>query len=119
MGFGKNLDNFGSKLFDGPLGVVQVGFAGYNLGKTSQDTKLKPDIDIKDINYQQLGTKPADHVITGADWVLDAVFAEIKTELLKALFPYLVASQGSVGNDFSCFLKLIFINQWLKTMQVC
>ena len=101
--FGKNLDNFGSKLFDGPLGVVQIGFAGYNLGKTSQDSKLKPDLDIKDINYQQEGTKPADHVITGADWILDTVFAEIKTELLKVMFPYLVASQGSSGNDSAAF----------------
>lgn len=99
MGFGKALVDGGSKLFAGPIGVVILGFEGYNLGKTTQESKLSPDLDIKDINYQQLGTKPADHVITGADWLVDAVLAEVKTETLKVLFPYLVASSGTPGAD--------------------
>ena len=99
MSFGKNLTAFGSDLFADPLKVVQLGFAGYNLGLTTDTTTLKPELDIKDIMYQQKGTKPDDHVITGADWMLTATFGEIKTELLTKLCPYLVGSSGQAGAD--------------------
>ena len=74
-----------SKLFEGPLGVVQVGFAGYDLGKTTSDTILTPDQDVKDINYQQDGSKAADHVRTGIDYLLAVTFGEISTGLLDLL----------------------------------
>ena len=96
---GKSLDSFGSKLFNDPLKVVQLGFKGYDLGLTTEATTLKPDLDIKGIMYQQRGTKADDHVVTGADWLLTATFGEIKTSLLTVIAPYLVASSGSVGND--------------------
>lgn len=99
MSFGKDLSAFGSDLFADPLKVVQVGYKGYNLGLTTDTTTLKPELDIKDIVFQQKGTKPDDHVITGADWMLSATFGEIKTELLVILCPYLVGSGGSVGAD--------------------
>ena len=42
-----------SKLFDLPLGVVKIGFDGYDLGKTTADAEFTPDQDIKDILFQQ------------------------------------------------------------------
>ena len=84
-----------TKLLAGPLGVVQIGFKGYNLGKTTKDTILKPDQDIKGIKYQQQGTKDADHVRTGIEYVLSATFAEISTNLLKLL----MSGLSSVGVD--------------------
>jgi len=74
-----------SKLFSGTLGVTQIGYKGYDLGKTTADCVLTPDQDIKDIMYQQDGTKAADHVRTGIDYVLTATFGEIKTGLLILL----------------------------------
>lgn len=103
MSLGKTIDSYGSKLFDNPLGVVQIGFAGYNLGLTNADTILKPDIDIKDIMAQQKGTKAYDHTVTGCDWMLTATFTEIKTVLLTTIAPYLVGSSGSVGSDSGHF----------------
>ncbi len=74
-----------SKLFEGPLGVVQVGFKGFNLGKSTAETILTPDQDIKDINYQQDGSKAADHVRTGIDYLLAVTFGEISTGLIDLL----------------------------------
>ena len=67
-GFGKALTDKGSGLTAGPLGVIQIGYKGYDLGKTVDVAELQPDLDIKAITYQQNGTKEADHVITGANW---------------------------------------------------
>lgn len=100
---GRAITPYGSKLFDGPLGVVQLGFAGYNLGYTNADTILKPDADIKDIMAQQTGTKARDHTVTGTDWTLTATMTEISTELLKVVAPYFIESSGSAGNDHGFF----------------
>ena len=89
-----------SKLFEGPLGVVQIGFKGYDLGKTTADSNLTPDQDIKDILYQQDGTKAADHVRTGIDYMLAVTFGEIKTGLL-ALMMAGVSSQNTNPLDDS------------------
>lgn len=85
MSVGGALFSGSSKLFEGPLGVVKIGFKGYDLGKTIADSNLSPDQDIKDIMYQQDGTKAADHVRTGIEFILSATFGEIKTGLLKEL----------------------------------
>ena len=82
-----------SKLFLGPLGIVQIGFKGYDLGKTTADSVLAVEEDIKDINYQQDGSKPADHVRTGVVWVLSATFGEIKTGLLALLMSGISSSE--------------------------
>lgn len=97
--FGKNLDAYGSELFKDPMKVVEIGFNGYDLGKTTDATTLQPDVDIKDVLYQQDGTKAADHVVTGCDWLLSCTFGEIKTSLLALLVPYLFGSSGHVGAD--------------------
>lgn len=89
-----------SKLFDGPLGVVRVGFEGYDLGKTTADTNLTPDQDVKDIIYQQDGTKAADHVRTGIDYVLNVTFGEIKTGLLTQIMAG-ISTQNTDPNEDS------------------
>jgi len=101
--FGKALSDYGSGLTAGPLGVVQIGYKGYDLGKTVDDAELAPDLDVKDIMYQQYGTKGSDHVVTGADWKISGSFGEIKTELLKIIVPYLFDSNGQVGADSGTF----------------
>ena len=88
-----------SKLFLGPLGVVQLGFKGYDLGKTTADTNVVPDQDIKDINYQQEGTKAADHVRTGIDYLLNAVFGEISTGLIKLLMAGVYSTNTDPNDD--------------------
>lgn len=98
---GKKIDKWDSELFKGPLGVVQVGFKGYDLGLTTAQTQFSPDMNVKEILYQQLGTKAADHVITGVDFMLECTFGEISTELLRILIDYLIATGGAsgAGND--------------------
>jgi len=85
MSVGGALATGNSKLFEGPLGVVQVGYKGYNLGKTTADTNLTPDQDIKDIIFQQDGTKPSDNVRTGIEFLMTVTFGEINTGLLVAM----------------------------------
>lgn len=84
-----------SRLLEGPLGVVKIGFAGFDLGKTNDDANLTPDQDIKEIMYQQDGTKAADHVKTGIEYILAATFGEIKTGLLRLMMGGI--SSASVG----------------------
>jgi hypothetical protein len=74
-----------SKLTAQPLGVVQAFFKGYDLGQTVEEATLVPDTNTKDIMYQQQGTKAADHVQTGEDYIVNLTFGEIKTSLLKLL----------------------------------
>jgi hypothetical protein len=97
-----------SKLFAGPLGVVQVGFKGYDLGKTTADTNLVPDQDVKDINYQQDGTKAADHVRTGIDYILNCTFGEIKTGLLDLLMAGISTQNTSALDDDGTIDRVIY-----------
>lgn len=85
MALGGELLTGSSKLVAQPLGVVKLGWKGFDLGKTTEESMISPDTDVKDINYQQDGTKPADHVITGEEYICKAVFGEIKTSLLALL----------------------------------
>lgn len=100
---GPTLDSWGSALFDNPLGVVQMGYKGYDLGLTSADTTLKPDQDLKEITAQQKGTKNYDLVRTGIKWMLSATFTEMTTEKYAVLFPGLVSTQGSAGSDSATY----------------
>jgi hypothetical protein len=99
MSFGGTVFEGISKLFDGPLGVVQVAFEGFDLGKTTADTLLTPDQDVKDILYQQDGTKAADHVRTGIDYILNVTFGEIKTGLLVQLMSGLSSENTNPADD--------------------
>lgn len=106
MALGGALTVGNSKLFEGPLGVVKMGFAGYDLGKTNADTTLTPDQDIKDIMHQQDGTKASDNVRTGIEYLLAATFSEINTGLLVAMMAGVssantnpAADSGTISRD--------------------
>lgn len=71
-----------SGLVAGPLGVVKVGFNGFDMGKTTADATLEVVQNIKDIAYQQDGTMPADKVRTGIIYQVKVMFGEISTGLL-------------------------------------
>lgn len=99
MAMGGALSKGNSKLFEGPLGVVKIGYAGYDLGKTTADTNLTPDQDIKDIMYQQDGTKGADNVRTGIEYLLAATFGEISTGLLVEMMGGVSSANASELSD--------------------
>ena len=99
MALGGALFEGNTKLFAGPLGVVRIGFKGYDLGKTTADSNLTPDQDIKDVMYQQDGSKPADHVRTGMEYLLNVTFGEIKTGLLALLMAGLSGGEDSADDD--------------------
>ena len=97
-----------SKLFTGPLGVVKIGFEGYDLGKTTADSNIVPDQDVKDIIYQQDGTKAADHVRTGIDYLLNATFGEINTGLLKQLMAGVASSNTDANDDTGRIDRILY-----------
>jgi len=75
----------GNNFIEGVIGVVNVTFDSVALGKTTADTEIVPDQDIKDIIFQQDGTKYADKVRTGIVYQVNCTFGEIDTELLVKL----------------------------------
>jgi len=108
MGLGGALYEGNSRLFTGPLGVVKVGFKGYDLGKTTADATLVPDQDVKDIMYQQDGSKPADHVRTGMEYILNVTFGEIKTGLIALLMAGMSSQEPSQPDDGGMVDRSIF-----------
>jgi hypothetical protein len=97
-----------SKLVDQPLGVVKIGFKGYDLGKTTSDCMLTPDQDIKDILYQQDGTKPSDHVRTGIEYIIKATFGEISTEMVKLLMAGVESTNNSASDDYGILGRSVY-----------
>jgi len=108
MGLGGVLATGNSKLFEGPLGVVQIFYKGYNLGKTTADSNLTPDQDIKDIVFQQDGTKPADNVRTGIEFILAATFGEIKTGLLVEMMKGITSENTDPNSDSGTIGRSIY-----------
>jgi hypothetical protein len=92
--------NGNSPLFDFPLAQCLVYFNGFLLGKTTSDTILKVDRDIKDILFSQDGTKAADWVCTGELYSMDLTFGETKDELLAVL-----DKSAVIDNDGNLFLN--------------
>lgn len=97
-----------SKLVAGPLGVVKIGFKGYDLGKTTAETTLKLDQDIKDILYQQDGTKASDKVRTGAVMVVTGTLGEVKTKTLALLMAGVTAGHSSASEDFGVLGRSVY-----------
>ena len=102
---GKKLISNGSGLLLGPLGQCKVGFKGWDLGKTTEETILSKEEDRLDVMYQQEGSKPSDHVSTGTNYLLSATFGEISTQLLKQLIYSFdsKASEDGTGDDSGTF----------------
>lgn len=108
MPFGGALFEGNSKLFDFPLGVVKIGFKGYDLGKTTEDAEFTPDQDIKDIMYQQDGTKPSDHVRTGIEYILSVTLGEIKTGLLVQMMSGISTENTSASSDSGTINRSVY-----------
>ena len=98
-----------SGLLVGPLGNVLMGYNGYMLGLTTEDTSLANQEDVKDILYSQEGTQPSDHVTTGKLLVVNGAFAEISTALLKLIVPgFNSLSTPGVGDDSATIGRFIY-----------
>jgi hypothetical protein len=78
-------DPMGKNFWEGVLGVVNINFNGVDLGKTTADTEIVIEQDIKDILFQQDGTQFADKVRTGMAISITATFGEISTALLETI----------------------------------
>ena len=104
----------GNNIWEGALGVVRIRYNNLDLGKTTADTELVPDQDIKDIIYQQDGTKYYDKVPTGIAWMLNCVFGEISTSLLEQMLDGLEPSGG--GNSLKMTKSLYF--SWRENAKV-
>jgi len=87
----------GINVWEGVLGVVNIYFNSVYLGKTTADTELAIDEDLKDIIFQQDGTKYQDKVRTGISWQLNCTFGQIDTDLVTTLLQGWVKS--SSGNS--------------------
>lgn len=77
--------NSNSPLFEYPLGQCLVYYKGYLLGKTTSDTIVKVDRDIKEILFSQDGTKASDWVCTGELYSMDLTLGETTDELIAIL----------------------------------
>jgi hypothetical protein len=97
----------GNNIWEGVLGVVRINYNSIDLGKTTADTELVPDQDIKDIIFQQDGTKYQDKVPTGIAWMLNCTFGVITTTLLEQMLDGLDKSGG--GNSLK-FGKSIYFS---------
>jgi hypothetical protein len=106
--FGGALFEGNSKLFDFPLGVVKIGFNGYDLGKTTEDAEFTPDQDVKDILFQQDGTKPSDHVRTGIEYILSVTLGEIKTGLLVKMMSGLSTENTNEASDSGTINRSVY-----------
>lgn len=86
-------------LFEYPLGQCLLYYNGFLLGKTTSDTILKVDRDIKDILYSQDGTKAQDWVNTGELYSIEVTFGETTEELISVLDP-----SWTIDNDGNALL---------------
>jgi len=99
----------GNNFIEGVLGVVNVEYqpngaaALVDMGKTTADTEIVPDQDIKDILFSQDGTKYADKVRTGIVYQVTCTFGQLTSDRVKLLDQgYCVGSSGnsmSFGRD--------------------
>ena len=87
----------GNNFFEGVLGVVNVTYNSIEMGKTTADTEIVPDKDVKDIIFQQSGTKFYDKVMTGMALMVNFTIGEITTTRLEQAIPGWVKS--GLGNS--------------------
>jgi len=99
----------GNNIWEGPLGVVQLEYNNLDLGQTMEDTTIEPDQDIKDIMYQQQGTKPADYVRTGILYLVRCKLGEISTDKLAQVQSGITVSGGGnaikIGRELYLSMK--------------
>ena len=88
-------------ILDQVLGVVFLKFKGIKLGKTTDATKLLTEEDLKDILYQQNGTKPFTKIRTGVSYMLQCVLGNPGLQVLGLVNPNLKPSPSFISMDFS------------------
>lgn len=88
-------------IHDTPLGVVFLDFKGVDLGKTTDATKLMTEEDLKDIIYQQNGTKPFTKIRTGVAYMLQCVLGNPGIKQLATVNPNMKASPSFISLNFS------------------
>jgi hypothetical protein len=88
-----------SKLLLNSVGVSDVFYKGWYLGKTNGGLTVNMDADYLDVIYQQEGTKKADEVMTGLMYTVTVPFAEINVTLLKLLIPGISSAVVHPGVD--------------------
>jgi hypothetical protein len=108
----------GNNIFEGPLGVVVVEFDGLDLGKTTADTELMAEEDVKDIIYQQNGTKPYDKVPTGINYMLKVTLGEITTAKIEKLLRGTSAQGNSLKMGRTLYTSLRDAAKALKVTRV-
>ncbi len=111
MAIGGALYQGNSGLVAGPLGVVKVGFNGFDMGKTVSDATLEVMQNIKDITYQQDGTMPADKVRTGIIYQLKVSFGEISTGLLNQIMNGVEMITNDVNSDGAVITRSMYSSQ--------
>lgn len=99
MAVGGALFEGNSELLADPLKVVRIAYNGYDLGKTTAESMLEPDQDIFDVTYQQDGTKSADNVRTGIEYMFNTTFGEIKTGLLIQMMKGITSENTNPAAD--------------------
>jgi hypothetical protein len=101
----------GNNIWEGVLGVVTIKFNNVDLGKTTADTEMVIEQDVKDILFQQSGTKYADKVRTGQAIMINCTFGEISTSLIEQLHKGFTAS--GIGDSLS--LSRSLYQSWLTS----
>ena len=101
----------GNNIWEGPIGVVRIIYDSVDYGKTTADTELIKNEDVKDITYQQDGTQYYDKVPTGISYQLQVTFGEIDTALLAKMHDSITLS-GGAGNSLKVGKKLY--HSWLE-----
>lgn len=91
----------GTNIHDTSLGVVFIDFKGIDLGKTTDATKLLQEEDLKDIIYQQNGTKPFTKIRTGVSYMLQCVLGNPGIQQLSTVNPNMKPSGSFISMNFS------------------
>ncbi len=102
----------GTNIWEGVLGVVDVFFDDVYMGRTTADTELVIDQDIKDILFGQSGTKYADKVRTGIALQILATFGDITTARLEK---WQKGFEKSGGSGDSVKLGRSLYQSWLQS----
>jgi hypothetical protein len=81
-----------SKLLLNAVGVSDLFYKGWYLGKTNGGLTVNFDADFLDVLYQQEGTKKADDIMTGLMYSITVPFAQLSTKLLTLITPGISSS---------------------------
>lgn len=90
----------GNNFLEGVIGVGRIEYNGTDLGKTIGDIEFEKIEDIKDINFAQDGTQPADKVATGIFFQAKIVLGEITNDLVALIDAHASKSQNGLSMKY-------------------